>query len=306
MLAAQSMKLFRGALALLLLGATFAHGQGSPDARAQALTQLADFAERICTAVPLKGSTNNLELSGGLNIELRKLLRNLASVGIESAAKYQNADYEGVLQEDLASALAANQNCKLTIVMGLKERLLPVAAPPKRLEGQSASAPTREFATRYIDTAVTVLPDKPGIAVHLIGLPGQDITGIADAAQSALRDEGYNVMPLFKRRFSQDRRDLEAYDGSASLMKQLGADKYCDNLLLGRMRVTRAPTLAGGGVFIAEVTLTMRAVSTRTGQIVDELAVAEKGAGADAQASIADSLRRLEFKVKDQLAGWTR
>jgi hypothetical protein len=53
----------------------------------QSLDMIADFAERICSEVPLDGNSSNLELSGSAESKLNGLLKHLGSLGVEEAAK---------------------------------------------------------------------------------------------------------------------------------------------------------------------------------------------------------------------------
>ena len=45
----------------------------------QSLDMIADFAERICSEVPLEGSSSNLDLSGSAESKLNGLLKNLGT-----------------------------------------------------------------------------------------------------------------------------------------------------------------------------------------------------------------------------------
>jgi hypothetical protein len=79
--------------------------------------------------------------------ELSEVLKKVAELGIEGAAKYQTVEYQGVLQKDLARALRSYTDCKIEVWRGLKDKLLPdVPAPeppslgPASPSGGSANA----------------------------------------------------------------------------------------------------------------------------------------------------------------------
>lgn len=96
----------------------------SLEAQKQALSVITAFADRLCTAIPLSGNTHTLELSGKAKAELSELLKKIANLGIEGSAKYQTAEWQGVLQHDLAAQLNNSRNCKLEVFKDLKERFL--------------------------------------------------------------------------------------------------------------------------------------------------------------------------------------
>jgi len=90
----------------------------------KALNMIADFAGRLCKDIPLQGHGDNFELSGSAKAELNGIIKQLANLGIDGAIKYQNIDYEGVLQKDLVNALKDSTNCRLQIWNDLKDKLI--------------------------------------------------------------------------------------------------------------------------------------------------------------------------------------
>jgi hypothetical protein len=79
----------------------------------------------------LEGSGSNLELSGAAKAELDSLLKRIASLGIQGSAKYQQSQFQGLLQKDLATALKNSTDCKLKVFDALKDKLLSAATEPK-------------------------------------------------------------------------------------------------------------------------------------------------------------------------------
>jgi hypothetical protein len=102
----------------------------SLEAQQKGLNVILDFADRLCTTIPLTGGANNLELSGQAKAELSALLKKIANLGLEGAAKYQTSEWQGVLQQDLAGQLNSSRNCKVEVFKDLKDRLLASVPPP--------------------------------------------------------------------------------------------------------------------------------------------------------------------------------
>jgi hypothetical protein len=96
----------------------------SLETQKKALDVIADFADRLCTTIPLTGSTSNIELSGKAKAELSELIKKIANLGIEGAAKYQTSEWQGVLQQDLTGQVNNSRNCKVEVFKDLKDRLL--------------------------------------------------------------------------------------------------------------------------------------------------------------------------------------
>lgn len=98
------------------------------DSAARALDLISKFAASICNDVAAKGSSSSVELSGSAKAEVNKLVKQLADLKVEGAAKYQAAEYEGVLQKDLAVALKDSASCKQKVFQDLNDKLLPKQA----------------------------------------------------------------------------------------------------------------------------------------------------------------------------------
>lgn len=52
-------------------------------------------------------------------------MKRMAALGIQGTAKYQESQYQGILQKDLAAAIKANSDCKLAVLRELKDKLIP-------------------------------------------------------------------------------------------------------------------------------------------------------------------------------------
>jgi hypothetical protein len=98
----------------------------------RALDEIAGFAERVCQTAPLSSDSNQLELSGQANADLRGLVAKVAGLGISGAAKYRNEQSEGVLQKDLAPLLSKSVDCKERISYKLIDKLIAPTPIPAR------------------------------------------------------------------------------------------------------------------------------------------------------------------------------
>lgn len=91
----------------------------------EALDTIADFADRFCKEISLKGSHTNIELSGSTKADLRGLLKKIADLELNGDAALESEEFEGVLQQDLVKALENSTDCRLEIWKDLKNKLLP-------------------------------------------------------------------------------------------------------------------------------------------------------------------------------------
>ena len=105
----------------------------------ESLEIIADFADRLCNKISITGSSENLELSGNAKAELNNILKKIADLGIQGAVKYQQSEYENVLQKDLAVLLRDSAKCKQEVWNDLKDKLLTPVTPDNRSESEKES-----------------------------------------------------------------------------------------------------------------------------------------------------------------------
>ena len=134
------------ALAILATFSSSAANAYALEADKEILKTIGDFAERICPNVPLEGSSSSVELSGSAKADLSGLLKNLAALGIQGAAKYQESQFQGLLQKDLRAAMRDSNDCKLKVANTLMGKLLgaAVVASPR------LPAAVREDLSRFV------------------------------------------------------------------------------------------------------------------------------------------------------------
>lgn len=129
-------------LLLLFSASSFAHAEDLATTK-QALHLISDFADDFCKTPPLEGGTKDVTLSLGAKTELNRILKKVANLGVEGAAKYQSEHYNGLLQKDLVNALKDSSNCRLEIWRDLKDKLLakkPKSAPPGKAKAATTAS----------------------------------------------------------------------------------------------------------------------------------------------------------------------
>jgi hypothetical protein len=88
----------------------------------------------FCGKVPLAGSATSFEMAGQANAQVRSLLKKLADIGVQGAAKVQHSEYEGYLQKDLLAATQNSTECKLNALKAVMSAVFgATAADPYRL-----------------------------------------------------------------------------------------------------------------------------------------------------------------------------
>ena len=107
-----------------------------------ALKVIRETAADICTTVATEGSGSSVELTGSAKAKLDGAVAKVANLGVEGAAKYQSEHYKGVLRVDLAQAIKANNDCKLSVFNTLVEKMLPApSSKVSRLPARAAAHP---------------------------------------------------------------------------------------------------------------------------------------------------------------------
>lgn len=99
----------------------------------KALNVITAFAKDYCDTVPLKSTTESVEVSGKVKAGITGLVKKLADLGIEGAAVYRTTESQGVLQKDLAGLAKDAKDCRKMIWQDLRGRFFP-AVKDKRTE----------------------------------------------------------------------------------------------------------------------------------------------------------------------------
>lgn len=116
------------------------------EAQKAALDAISSFATELCKEPPKGGMESKYELSGAAKAELSSVLKKVVDLGIEGAGKYQGSEYEGILQTDLAELVKDSSDCRREVWRDLKDRLIPAAHQPPKVETHAVRIKT--FPTR--------------------------------------------------------------------------------------------------------------------------------------------------------------
>lgn len=71
-----------------------------------------------------EGSRSNVQLSGEARAELNTAISKVIDLGIKGAGQYENEQYNGVLQDELAATLKSSIDCKLDVFNKLVIKML--------------------------------------------------------------------------------------------------------------------------------------------------------------------------------------
>lgn len=112
-----------------LLGAQAAVSSEQFSEEQMALSLISKFASEICSEnLAQRSSGQSLKFDGRAVAELEGLAKKLVDLGIEGALRIKDAETQGVLQADLASAIENQSSCKKEIFYSLVDRLMPASA----------------------------------------------------------------------------------------------------------------------------------------------------------------------------------
>ena len=107
---------------------------------AAALTAIADTADRICGIVSTQGDVGSSKVQGDIHAELNGLARRLATLGGSGSVDISSSQYQGLLQQDLPTALRDVRECKLKVLSQLQAVVLPGT-----VQQSGVGAPTPEL-----------------------------------------------------------------------------------------------------------------------------------------------------------------
>jgi hypothetical protein len=114
------------AILISIVNSSSVHAQNG----AQVLSEISDFADRICGSVSKSGDATSVRVRGEVKAELEGLAKRLANLGISGSGEVTSNKYEGVVQEQLPMALNDVRQCKLSIFEALKPLIISEA--PRR------------------------------------------------------------------------------------------------------------------------------------------------------------------------------
>jgi hypothetical protein len=109
---------------LVLLAPNLAAAQSETQtAQMKALEAIVNAANQICVSPPLEQHSDKVELSGQAKAAIAGALSKITDLGIQGAAKYTHSDSKGILQEQLAGAIKAGNDCRKDVLNTLKSMI---------------------------------------------------------------------------------------------------------------------------------------------------------------------------------------
>jgi hypothetical protein len=85
------------------------------------------------------------------------LLKRFTDIGLQGAAKYQQSQFQGLLQKDLLTAMRDTTSCRLTVANTLMSRLLGAAVAPR------LSDTVRDELSRFVLEGNQLLQRLPSV-----------------------------------------------------------------------------------------------------------------------------------------------
>jgi lanthanide-dependent methanol dehydrogenase len=175
---------------ILVLGSGTAALAESIEQEQQILNMVADYSDRICNIVQARGSSQSITAKGDIKAELNGLAKKLANLGVTGAADITTSEYEGVLQTDLAKAIADNAACKRGVQDKLVDKLL---RPPEQRQNYNfvKDRALADYIEKIPAIPVMGFPDLAS-GDHLSPTPGGQY---GELIRAATRHDCYPSLP---------------------------------------------------------------------------------------------------------------
>lgn len=136
------------AAVLMALGmVSRSHAADDLDRQQKALQIISDFASKLCQDISMSHETSSFELSASAKAGLKGVAKKVADLGFDAATKYGNTREQGLLQQDLAKALADSRNCRVKVWDDLKGKLLASGSAAVRSPTPKTEKPPLPRAT---------------------------------------------------------------------------------------------------------------------------------------------------------------
>src|SRR5262249_19636424 len=138
--------LIGAAFALCLLPLRGALGDDL-DRQKAALQAIQEFSITICNKVSESGSMEKIEADGDISAGLNGIFKKLGELGLKGSGKFSVTEWNGIVQEQLSTAIKDNAACKERIFQSLRQMVFPNSSsgnslPTQRGWLQPANDPT--------------------------------------------------------------------------------------------------------------------------------------------------------------------
>ena len=139
----------------------------------QALRVLEETIRVVCPEPKQGGKTRTTELSVEAKAEVSRLIKQLADLGFSAAGKYNNKEWEGILQTELSAQLSEASNCRLTVYRDLRIRLLGAQFQSRSGLVTEQAAPSQRLGSFLITLVKTELSGTTLVATFRVFNEGQ-------------------------------------------------------------------------------------------------------------------------------------
>lgn len=102
----------------------------------EALNLVKQFADEICTQVPLESSHDSIQLSSKAAFSLNRFIASLLRLGVSGSSQLERDNYSGILPEQLAESIHRSDDCRLAVLREIKS-IIPL--PTTSNEGAVSS-----------------------------------------------------------------------------------------------------------------------------------------------------------------------
>jgi hypothetical protein len=181
----------------LLVPEVAAAQEAQQAAQMKALEMIVNTANQICVSPPLDQHSEKIELSGQAKAAIAGMLSKITDLGIDGAVKYSSKDSRGVLQEKLADAIIAGNNCRKDVLDTLKA-LIPGLNKPNH-SGSAASpectleSVRNELLLPHIDRDAAITADARGMRQQYQFQRFDCVANIARALLEVDQDNGHGL-----------------------------------------------------------------------------------------------------------------
>ncbi|VXC83008.1 exported hypothetical protein [Burkholderia sp. 8Y] len=171
----------------------------------KSLQEISDFIKANCNSPPIEGSGSSLRLNAEGNAQLSNLWKAVAQVQGKAGVDAKYEQYKGVIQSDLAKALASSNDCS----RNAQNLLVPLMVPG--LSGQSA------LPSSMLEGGTPPSPQKV-VNSRTTGLLERDIP-ISDIAGWRLPPASFPRAVHFDLRIEGQAEDLESRTSLMTLLQ---------------------------------------------------------------------------------------
>ncbi len=157
------------------------------------------------------------------------------------------------------------------------------------------------YISRYVARPLERAAGLQQWAVLIVDERGETSPGLTQIAGDALARKGWKGVSIFRQALISDHLYEELFRGDRQLITKLDLPSVCDRLLLGKLLTTSAADPVMQGLVSGRLSLHVRLISTRSGQVQRETRLEGKGGGLSADAAESQAVERLGGAFREWL-----